>query len=337
MNKISVLSLISFDHSMLLESIATYLDAVDEVILGLDADRTTWAGQKFEVTDSFFSALKSLDNDNKVKIIEERFFEAGAQPVQNFTRVRNALSTKASEDSWLLSIDPDETILNLQEFIDFLRTFTGNNIAIFGKQVLLLKQEGDNVFIVENDDWSKDDIPLATKKRNGYTVNRHTDEPVAFAPVCLINNSWGRPDKDLDLKLHHSPYFAEMGFKQFLEGLNAANYTQFKGFNPFGADIWERVDLVNGDVRIYASEKLNAMRKELAWSAVSLNARVNLFEGKIVGRDANIAELKVQHKAELEKMRSEYEARHAGQIRSYKELKMQLDAELLANKARRER
>jgi hypothetical protein len=335
MNKITVISLISFDHSMLLESIATYIDAVDEVILGLDADRTTWAGQKFEVPDSFFDALKSIDKKNKVKVIEERFYQEGVEPIQNFTRVRNVLTTNASEDSWLVSIDPDETIFNLQEFIDFLRTFTSSNSAVFGKQALVLKKDGKKIFIVENDDSSKDDVPLATKKRNGYTLNRHTDEPIAFAPVYVMNNSWGRPDEDLKLKLHHSPYFVEMGFKQFLDQLNSSNYTQFKDFNPFGGAMWERVALVEGDV--WANEKLSALRKQLAWTAVSLSARANLFESKVVGRDANIAELKVQHKTEIDKMRSEYEAKLAGQVRSFKELKMQLDAELLASKARRER
>jgi len=337
MNKISVLSLISFDHALLLEGIARYIDAVDEVILGLAADRMTWVGRAFEVPDSFFADLKAIDKNNKVRIVEEQFFQKSDDLIQNLTRSRNIVSNHAREDAWLITLDPDETIVNFDELVDFLRTFTGNNIAIFGKQVTMLKRDGEKTFVVENDDWSKDDICLATKKRGGYTVNRYTGEPIAFAPVYLINNSWARSTEDLSIKIGHSYYYVEQGFDVFLDKLNSSNYQQYKDFNPMGGSSWEAISLIEGDIGQYVNIKLDALRKGQAWAATSLYARANLFESKVAGRDASITELKVQHKNEIEKMRSEYEAKLASNVRTYKELKMQLDAELLANKARRER
>lgn len=339
MNKISVLSLIGFDHALLLESIATYIDAVDEVILGLAADRKTWAGHEFEVPGSFFDSLKRLDKHNKIKIVEEQFFQdrVDLNFIPNLTYARNMVSNYASEDSWLITLDPDETVVNFKEFADYLRSFTGRNVAIFGKQVTLLKREGSTTFIVENDDWSKDDVCLATQKRGGFILNRYTGEPIAFAPVYLTNNSWARTEDALTTKFEHSFYFARQGFRKFLDELTPTNYQQFKDFNPLSGASWEHIALVEGDLMSYIDNRLSLLREHQAWIAVDLYARAKLFEDKVVGRDSNITELKSQHEKEIAALKSEYETKAASQLRSYKELKMQLDAELLANKARSQR
>ena len=47
MKKKSVISLVSYDAAYLPESISKYYNYVDEIVLGLDKNRTTWSGNSF--------------------------------------------------------------------------------------------------------------------------------------------------------------------------------------------------------------------------------------------------------------------------------------------------
>ena len=53
MRKKSAISLISYDADYLPNSIKTYYDYVDEIVLGLDKNRVSWSKNKFvEITSS---------------------------------------------------------------------------------------------------------------------------------------------------------------------------------------------------------------------------------------------------------------------------------------------
>ena len=52
MIKKSVISLISYDAEMLPNSIKTYYEYVDEIILGLDKDRISWNHQPFKFNEN---------------------------------------------------------------------------------------------------------------------------------------------------------------------------------------------------------------------------------------------------------------------------------------------
>ena len=66
MLKKSVISLISYDAEYLPDSIKSYYDYVDEIVLGLDEDRITWSGNKF-----------SFDEGNLYKSLRDCYFLEG--------------------------------------------------------------------------------------------------------------------------------------------------------------------------------------------------------------------------------------------------------------------
>ena len=54
MIKKSAISLISYDAHLLPNSIKTYYDYVDEIVLGIDKDRISWSGNSFQIDEGGF-------------------------------------------------------------------------------------------------------------------------------------------------------------------------------------------------------------------------------------------------------------------------------------------
>ena len=104
--KKSVISLISYDAKFLPESIKTYYDYVDEIVLGLDKDRISWSNNSFSFDEhTLWKELQAIDGDNKISIIEENFHRSSS-PVENDTHERNYLKAKCEHD-WVFSFDAD--------------------------------------------------------------------------------------------------------------------------------------------------------------------------------------------------------------------------------------
>lgn len=115
MLKKSVISLISYDAEMLPNSIKTYYDYVDEIVLGLDKDRVSWSHQPFKFDENkLWAELKKIDTKGKISVIEENFHPSGLA-IENDNYERNVLKSHCSHD-WILSFDADEQLVNPKEF-----------------------------------------------------------------------------------------------------------------------------------------------------------------------------------------------------------------------------
>ena len=68
MSKKSVISLISYDAEYLPASIKTYYNYVDEIVLGLDENRTSWSGNQFSFDEE---ALKQDVSRETSETLEE--------------------------------------------------------------------------------------------------------------------------------------------------------------------------------------------------------------------------------------------------------------------------
>ena len=68
----------SYDaNRFLANSIKTYYNYVDEIVLGIDKDRISWSGNSFEIDEpELWSELSALDGDSKITIVEEDFHQS---------------------------------------------------------------------------------------------------------------------------------------------------------------------------------------------------------------------------------------------------------------------
>ena len=77
MIKKSAISLISYDAHLLPNSIKTYYEYVDEIVLGLDSDRISWSRNKFSFDETaLWKELGAIDTKGKISVIEENFHKS---------------------------------------------------------------------------------------------------------------------------------------------------------------------------------------------------------------------------------------------------------------------
>jgi hypothetical protein len=337
MNKISVIGLIAYDYELLLESIPTYIEHVDEIILGIDRIRKSWSNIFFEVPESFFERLKALDPQNKIKIVEDEFWLINSVSTDLMTRQRNMLSTHVADGNWIVSIDADEFLLDLPELTSFLRNYNDETVLIYANWITLFKKIGDNYLIIENDYEAIERFPLATRLKNSFTFNRHTAQTVVFSPICAVHKSWARTPEEFDLKLAQRGGFSLEEFAASWRSLDESNYKNWKDFHPTDPTLWQKLVLIpESDLMTYALAKSTEAHRVLAWQDIPSRARLKAFSDKIIARDANLQLVKQEHNREVVELRAAFESRMAEQVRKMKDLKLQLDAELLAGKARRQ-
>ena len=118
MSKKSVISLISYDAEYLPASIKTYYNYVDEIVLGLDENRTSWSGNKFSFDEeALFKELGTIDGDNKIEIVEDNFYVNPDNYIENDNYERNFLKSHCTHD-WIMSFDADEELINAPEFFE---------------------------------------------------------------------------------------------------------------------------------------------------------------------------------------------------------------------------
>lgn len=255
MIKKSVISLISYDAAYLPNSIKSYYDYVDEIILGLDEDRVTWSGNKFSFDESaLYKALKELDYDKKITIIEDNFHSSKVA-LENDNHERNFLRSHCSHD-WIFSIDADEELVNSKDF--FLRYVPlaeryHKKIDLAFTWFLPYKEFEDCYLMIANNDgsWSRGDTQgFTTHKDNQFTYCRWTtNKRVVLSPLCILHWSFCRTEANLTQKLknfghsdrtHNDPFFNV--WKQ----INLSNYTQLTNFKTsgFGTNQWEKLIVV---------------------------------------------------------------------------------------------
>ena len=103
--KVNVGFLISYDYELLKNSLPLVYHASYSIVLAIDKDRRTWAGNKINIPPVFFEWTKALDTENK--IYEDEFYIKELNTIQNETREPNMLAKKKGEGV-CLQIDADE-------------------------------------------------------------------------------------------------------------------------------------------------------------------------------------------------------------------------------------
>ena len=214
--KKSVISLISYDAHFLPNSIKSYYDYVDEIVLGLDKDRISWSGNKFSFNeDSLWKELKKIDVDNKINIIEDNFHRSRV-PIENDTHERNYLKSKCEND-WVFSFDADEVLVNAREFfIDFcpiVQDYT--DVELMFTWFSMYKEFDDSYLIIADENRQnlfKKDVQGFTANRdiNTFTYCRWTNSTTKIlSPLAIEHYSFCRTQSELDTKINNFGHSTE--------------------------------------------------------------------------------------------------------------------------------
>jgi len=246
MQKKSAISLISYDAAYLPSSIKTYYNYVDEIVLGLDKNRKTWAGNEFTFDETaLFTELSNMDGDNKITIIEEDFVVSKTF-IENDNYERNVLASHCKYD-WLFSFDADEELINASHFFnDFLPLvepyYKEYDLAF---NWFLPYKEFDDCYLVignEHGGWDLNEQQgFANWKNYQFTYARWTNNSQARkilkAPLGIMHWSLCRKDKELHQKINnigHADLVENDPFYDLWLRINLANFTELKNFKTSG-------------------------------------------------------------------------------------------------------
>ena len=89
---IKVGMLISYDYRYARYSLPLLYDHADRIVLAIDQDCRTWAGNPFAIDDSFWDWLQKLDVHKKIEIYRDDFHRPELDTMGNDTRERNMLA-----------------------------------------------------------------------------------------------------------------------------------------------------------------------------------------------------------------------------------------------------
>jgi hypothetical protein len=109
------------DPNHLRESVSSYYDHVDRIVLSYDETRTSWTGTPLPV-DECLATIRELDRDGKCVDVPGRFARLDENPLDNDTFQRqNALDAASDGADWVIQLDTDEVMLDPAQFFASLR------------------------------------------------------------------------------------------------------------------------------------------------------------------------------------------------------------------------
>lgn len=98
------------DPAFLQQSIRSYYDLVDRIVVSYDRSSTSWTGTPIPVEECL-TLIKEVDAEGKCVWSPGDFWRPGQDPLANDTHQRrDALATAARDADWVLQFDTDEIL-----------------------------------------------------------------------------------------------------------------------------------------------------------------------------------------------------------------------------------
>ena len=99
------------------ESVLSYYDLVDRIVVSYDSDGLSWTGTSLPVEECL-RRVKSIDRAGKCDFRPGKFAQPDRPPLDNDTAQRRVAHSQAADGAdWVVQIDTDEVLLDAGEFL----------------------------------------------------------------------------------------------------------------------------------------------------------------------------------------------------------------------------
>lgn len=259
---------IAYDWRFALHGIARIWEVADEVIVAVDSERRTWAGNTFEFSvDEFKEELEyrlkrwgcfvNLDkltilqypfyrmrypDPEMRRIFEMRHIKTLSLPMQRETLERAWLSFQAKKTNWIVQLDADERLLDAQSFVEWLPE-PSRDFDILANWIFVWKVIDSTALIAEPGGQTQ----LATRNPGiFYSGRRGFRKSSVIAPNKILHWSLGgRSIEEIEVKLYnwgHSAEYEIENFLKFYKSVTLDNYRDIGTPPYFGpGPQWERL------------------------------------------------------------------------------------------------
>lgn len=242
--QIKVGMLVSYDYQYLKYSLPPVYEYADRIVLAVDKDNKTWAGNDIYISGDFWQWLKDFDQKNKIEIYRDSFYEKDLTAMQCETRERNMLAKYMGDGGWHIQLDSDEYFVDFKHFVDFLCYVDKKKkyIDTVGIEWLFIYKKTLNGYLVINETTSTTPVPLATKKPRYLVARQLAKSRTLLYPQRLIHDSWARTEQELWQKLTnwgHNCDFDTEGYFHFWKAIDEKNYMFVRNFHITVPDYWQ--------------------------------------------------------------------------------------------------
>ncbi len=106
------------DPAYLHDSLMSYYDIVDSIVIAFDQDSVSWTGEHLDL-EPCVSIVERLDHEHKVEWLPGPFHDSGKSPMQLETIERNAaISAIGDSVDWVLQVDSDEVVASPSRLVE---------------------------------------------------------------------------------------------------------------------------------------------------------------------------------------------------------------------------
>ena len=248
---IKVGMLISYDYRYARCSLPLLYDHADRIVLAVDQDCRTWAGNPFSIEESFWGWLNELDVHKKIEIYRDDFHRPELDTIGNDTRERNLLAQYMGAGGWHVQVDSDEYFPDFGAFARFLRrhsrwTAPDHPPLDIGAFWIPLYRQIDGGFLYVKNAYES--FPVATN-RPEYGSARKSDHLIRHVRHCVFHQTWARPDDEVLAKINnwgHSGGFDGQRYFDFWKSIDRRNYRSIRNLHPCYPEIWRSLGWTPG-------------------------------------------------------------------------------------------
>lgn len=247
MMEIKVGYMVGYDYELLKHSLPTVYSVADKIVIAIEKDRKTFAGETFSIDPSFFQWLEETDVDNKINLYEDSFYvpEMGASEAD--TRARNLLGKRMGEGGWHFHIDVDEYFVDFKGLVAELKNiqhrFQNKKVTLQAFCSVIFKASAEGYFMVS----SPEKFALITNHPVYYHHRYNADNEHYTLNHLAVHQSWGRGEDGLKTKLNnwaHRIDFDTEAYFRFWKSVCRDNYNYIKDFHPLKPSLWSKLDFV---------------------------------------------------------------------------------------------
>jgi hypothetical protein len=250
--QIKVGMLASYDYEYLKNSLPPVYERADKIVLAVDKDGKTWAGNTLHIPDTFWQWISDFDTQHKIEIYRDSFYVEGLTTMQCDTRERAMLAKFMGDGGWHVQLDADEYIVDFEHFVNFLHYLDKKKRRIntvVMEWLVLFKRTSEGYLFVSGNGGR---IHLATTTPQ-YSLIRTVAHPKAILyPRRVIHDSWARTEQDLWTKLNnwgHNKDFNVEGYFHYWKAIDEKNYMFVRNFfpQPANPENWGKLDYVEAE------------------------------------------------------------------------------------------
>lgn len=255
--KIKVGILVSYDYHLLTYSLPCIYSYADEIYLAIDKTRKTWKGNSFQLPNTFFEWIRTIDKEQKIHFYKDTFYIPSLPPMTLETRTRNMLAKQMGYNGWHVQIDADEYFCDFKSFVHTLKSLDIKEpISIYAQWITLFKQDATGFFYIK----SKEKFPVATNMPYYlYARIPALERKDLILDEQVIHQSWARSEEEMKQKLQnwgHSNDFDCNTYLTLWESVNLSNYRKIRNFHPLTPSSWTKLNHIKAQNMFELIKKL---------------------------------------------------------------------------------